>query len=95
MSELRRIPVRRSLNRETLLLGAERELVLVTGLLAFTLIFVSMAIPIVILGLITWVMIIGILRTMAKADPILSKLYIRHLKYEAYYPPFSTPFRGL
>ncbi|NQY73830.1 MAG: VirB3 family type IV secretion system protein, partial [Candidatus Margulisbacteria bacterium] len=80
MSELRRIPVRRSLNRETLLLGAERELVLVTGLLAFTLIFVSMAIPIVILGLITWVMIIGILRTMAKADPILSKLYIRHLK---------------
>ncbi|WP_279061794.1 hypothetical protein [Bilophila wadsworthia] len=30
---------------------------------------------------------------MAKADPLLRFVYIRHRAYQAYYPPRSTPFR--
>lgn len=90
---LRKIPIRRSLNRSNLLLGAERELVLLTGLMSFTLITISFSLPIVILGLSLWLAMITVLRWMAKSDPVLSKLYIRHLKYQAHYPPYSTPFR--
>jgi type IV secretion system protein VirB3 len=30
---------------------------------------------------------------MAKADPQMSKVYLRQLQYQAYYPARSRPFR--
>jgi len=31
---------------------------------------------------------------MAKADPQMSRVYLRHIGYRAYYPPRSRPARG-
>lgn len=93
MAELRRLPIHRSLNRPNLLFGAERELILITGLIAFTLIFVSMSFPVIILGFMIWLIVAGLLRLMAKADPMMSRIYMRHVKYKTYYPPHSRPFR--
>ena len=94
MLELRTIPIRQSLNRSTLILGAERELVLMTGLITFTLIFISMSPIIILLGISFWMVLIAILRMMAKNDPLMSKVYLKHIKYKNYYPPKSTPFRN-
>ncbi len=35
----------------------------------------------------------GALRLMAKADPLMRQVYLRHIKYRSYYRPTSTPWR--
>ena len=91
--ELRKIPIHRSLHRPNLLLGAERELILLTGLAAFTLVFVAMSPPVMAIGAFVWGVGAGLLRVLAKKDPQMSKVYIRHIRYRRYYGPHSTPFR--
>ncbi|MDH3602300.1 MAG: conjugal transfer protein TrbD, partial [Candidatus Tectomicrobia bacterium] len=83
----------RALHRHSLILGAERELVLTTGLFAFTLIFAALSWFAALAGLSLWLIGLALLRQMAKADAQLSKVYLRHIKYQAYYPAHSTPFR--
>ena len=41
------------------------------------------------IGLGLWVFLIGIFRMMAKADPYMSRIYLRQLNYAAYYPARS------
>lgn len=89
---LRRVAIHRSLHRYNLLFGGERELVLVTGLLTFVCVFVATSIPVAIVGLVSWFIIIGLLRMMAKADPIMSRVYGRHRKYNALYHARSSPW---
>lgn len=93
MNELRRIPVHRALNRPNLLLGAERELLLTTGLISFTLIIVAQTWIAFLLGFGVWFLSIGFLRMMAKADPVMSSVYMRHIQYRSFYPAHSRPFR--
>jgi type IV secretory pathway TrbD component len=93
MNELRRIPVHRALNRPNLLLGAERELLLTTGLISFTLIIVAQTWIAFLLGFGVWFLSIGFLRMMAKADPVMSSVYMRHIHYRSFYPAHSRPFR--
>lgn len=90
----RKIPIPQSLHRPSLLLGGERELVLITGLLSAVLIFITLSLPAIVMGLALWLMVIALLRRMAKADPILSKVYKRHIKYRGYYPAKSRPQRN-
>lgn len=92
MSELRQIPIYRAFSRPNTILGCEREPLLMTGLVAATLIFVAATLPTLIIGLILWFICYGLLRKMAKADPQMSKLYIKHIRYQRYYPAHSTPF---
>jgi type IV secretion system protein VirB3 len=40
-----------------------------------------------------WFGCIGIFRQVAKADPQMSRVYLRQLKYRGYYPPRSRPYR--
>ena len=94
MTALRNTPLRRALHRPNLLIGGERELVLITaivcgGLAVSALNFVASAI-----GGGVWIVSIGLLRMMAKADPQMSRIYLRQLRYRAYYPPRSRPARG-
>ena len=87
MDELRRAPIHPSLIRPLLLAGAERELVLVNGTLIAALLFgvgfhwVSLTIA----GLLAtgghWA-----LTRAAKYDPRLSRIYVRHVRYQPYYP---------
>lgn len=90
---LRRVPIRRVGNRASLFMGGDRELVMFAGLLAFALIFSAQELRATVVGLGIWFFSLWILRLMAKSDPQLRHVYLRHRKYSAYYPARSTPFR--
>ena len=91
---LRLVEIRRSLNRPNHIAGAERELVLVTGLITVALIVVAMNFIAALVGVILWFVTIVFLRIMAKADPQMSQVFIRSQRYQNYYRAYSTPFRG-
>lgn len=88
-----RARIHRALSRPTLLFGADRELVLITGLAAVILIFVVLTVVSAALGFAIWIVVVGLLRMMAKADPLMRKVYLRHIRYRSYYRPTSTPWR--
>lgn len=98
MNEPRRITIHRSLNRPHLLLGAERSLVLVTGLITAMLIFSgSISAMSITLGVTFWAASFWALVRMAKADAQMSQVYQRHINYRIYYSAHScihAPFRG-
>ena len=87
MDEPRRIPIHPSLTRPVLLAGAERELVLVNGTIVAALIFgvgvhwTSLTMAAVLATLGHWA-----LTRAAKHDPHLSRIYIRHVRYQDHYP---------
>ncbi len=90
---LRTIPIRRAGNRHNLFLGGDRELVMMAGLLAFTLIFAAQNGVATATGLTLWFAAVYVCRLMAKKDPRMRHVYLRHRLYRRYYPARSTPFR--
>ena len=92
MIELRQIPIYRALNRSKLILGCDRELLLMSGLIVATLIFVAATIPSAVAGIAIWFIAFALLRKMGKADPQMRDIYLQHIKYRAYYPARATPF---
>lgn len=98
MEEPRRIAIHRSLNRPHLLLGAERSLVLAVGVLTALLIFSGSISPSSIgLAVTFWAGAFWGLTRMAKADPQMSQVYQRHIRFRAYYGAHScidAPLRG-
>lgn len=87
MDAPRRTPIHLSLTRPLLLAGAERELVLVNGTTIAALIFgvgvhwasITMAILLATVG--HW-----FLTRAAKHDAQMSRIYVRHIRYQEYYP---------
>ena len=94
MSGLRHTEIRRVLYRPYLLLGGERNLVLVTGIACSSLIVLGLNIIGAVIGTGIWLVSLGLLRLMAKFDPQLSQVYLRYIKYQPYYPARSRPARG-
>ena len=92
-SSLQRTRIHRALSRPNLLMGADRELVLVTGLASIILIFVVLTWVSALFGLAIWTVIVGLLRMMAKADPQMRRVYLRHITYRPHYRPTSSPWR--
>ena len=92
-SSLERTRIHRALSRPNLLMGADRELVLVTGLASIILIFVVLTWISALFGLAVWTVIVGLLRMMAKADPLMRRVYLRHITYRPHYRPTSSPWR--
>ena len=90
---LRTIPIRRAGNRQNLFLGGDRELVMTAGLLAFTLVVAAQDALATTAGVALWVAAVYVCRRMAKRDPKLRHVYLRHRLYRRYYPARSTPFR--
>lgn len=90
---LRTIPIRRAGNRHNLFMGGDRELVMFSGLLAFALIFSAQEVRATVIGLLLWFSALFACRLMARSDPMLRFVYLRHRKYQSYYPARSTPFR--
>lgn len=90
---LRTVPIRRAGNRDNLFMGGDRELVMFSGLMAFALIFSAQELRATVIGLVLWFGALFALRLMAKSDPKLRLVYLRHRKYKRYYAPRSTPFR--
>jgi len=90
---LRTIPIRRVSHRANLLMGADRELLMFSGVVVATLIFAIQKWVAVGFGLVLWFGALFALRLMAKADPMMRHVYLRHRQYKSYYPARSTPFR--
>lgn len=93
MSRLRRHRIHRALSRPNLLMGADRELVLITGLAAVILIFVVLTVYSAIFGVAVWIVVVGALRMMAKSDPMMRQVYLRHISYRPMYRPTTSPWR--
>jgi len=91
--ELRTIPIRRAGNRHNLFMGGDRELVMFSMLMAFALIFSAQEIRASVVGLVLWFGSLFVFRVMAKSDPKMRQVYLRHRRYKSYYPARSTPFR--
>jgi type IV secretion system protein VirB3 len=90
---LRRLAFHRVLHRPALFLGGERELALMTLILAGGLAVSGMNLVSFAVGSILWFCSIPLFRSMAKSDPQMTKVYIRQLKYRGYYPARSRPYR--
>jgi len=91
--QLATVPIHRVMNRAMLFAGGDRELMLsnlmVWLILAFTsLDAVAIALSLIMCFLLTW-----LLRVMAKSDPQMRHVYLRHIRYRAYYPARSRPWR--
>jgi len=84
--EPRRLAIHRSLNRPHLLLGAERNLVLLTGVITALLLFSGNLSPLtLVLAVLFWSGSFWALLRMGKADPQMSVVYQRHVRYRSYY----------
>ncbi len=90
--KLQAIKVHSSLNKPNLLLGGERELMLMVGLFSALMIFIAMTWQTLIIGVVLWFILSMFLRMIAKADPLMSKIYLRQLKYKNFYTAHSSPF---
>lgn len=86
-------PIPRVLSRHNLILGGEREPVLVSAIVSGMLAVPTMNLIGIVAGGVLWVASLQAWRWMAKADPQATKVYIRSLRYRGYYPAFSRPYR--
>jgi len=89
MDRPREIVLHQSINRPNLIMGGDRELVLFAAMIAAILAFALMTWWGMILAAVIWPCAIWALSRMAKADPIMRQVYIRHIRYAAYYPAKS------
>ena len=74
-------------------MGGDRELVMFSGLMACSLIFTAQDLRATVFGTFLWVSALFACRLMAKSDPRMRHVYLRHRIYKRYYPARSTPFR--
>ena len=85
----REIPIHQSANRPNTLIGADREMVLLAIMIAF-----GMGLSLatwwgLVLAAMFWVGAVGVLQRMGKADPLLRQVYLRHIRYQSWYPAKS------
>ena len=89
MSELRHTVIYRVLHRPNLFMGGERELVLSAAIVCGGVAVSALNVVAAAVGLGVWSSCIGLFRAMAKADPYMTKIYLRYLNYRLYYPARS------
>lgn len=90
----RTIPVHRALTRPVLLGGADRELVLANGVVVVALLLgiglswytVAVSASLLVIG--HWGLVL-----LAKHDPEIRRVYVRHVRLAAYYPAVPPPVR--
>jgi len=85
----REILIHQSANRPNTLLGADRELVLVAIMIAFVLGLSLSTWWGVVVAALFWFGAVAVLQRMGKADPLLRQVYLRHIRYESWYPAKS------
>ena len=86
MDTPREILIHPSVHRPRLILGADRELVIFLGLLAAILVFALVTWWSVVTGVILWLAGVSLLVGMGREDVLLRHVYLRHVKYRAFYP---------
>jgi type IV secretion system protein VirB3 len=86
----RKIDVHLALTRPLLLMGCEREPLLMSATLAVALVFVLGKIVFAIVGVAFWVLAVAVLQRLAKADHEMTKVYVRHVRYKTFYAAQSS-----
>lgn len=86
------IPVHRSLTRPLLLLGGERELVLMLAIIAGIFIISLFRWWTIAIGVTLWFVGLWALQRMAEKDPNMSKTAVRAIRYRRWLTPAATPF---
>jgi type IV secretion system protein VirB3 len=85
----RETAIYQSANRPNQLLGADRELVLVTVMVCGGLAFSLASWWGVGLAVALWIGSVAALQRLGKADPLMRPVYLRHIRYAAFYPSKS------
>lgn len=93
--EARRLPIHQSLHRHNLVLGAERELLMTSALVALLVGVGGMTLVSAVTAFVFWVAAVFVLRRMAKADPLMSKVWMRHVKQQDFYSAKASRWRPL
>ena len=88
------VPIHSSLNRPMLVLGGERKLVMMLGVVSGVFIVSLAQVWAAILGLAIWVTGQYFLTRAAEYDTQLSQVASRHFKYKKQYLSSATPFAG-
>ena len=85
----REVIIHQSANRPNQILGGDRELVLLAILTAVSLAFSLGTWWGLGLSVGFWLGAVAVLQRMGKADPLLRQIYMRHIRYRAFYPAKS------
>ena len=88
----REITIHQSANRPNQILGGDRELVLVSILIAVSLAFSLATWWGIALSVLFWVGSVAVFQRMGKADPMMRQVYLRHIRYRPFYPAKSGLF---
>ncbi len=78
-----------SVNRPQLLMGGDRELVLMAGLLCGVMAVSVMTIMSFLIAGVSFGVIVMVLAKLGKADPQMRRVYSRHVQYRDFYPAKS------
>lgn len=92
MEGLDEVAMPRAMARPDLLAGCERQLFLLTALVCATLVVVVQTWLAVTSGAVVWIVAVAALRRAAKSDPLMSRVYARHVGYGAFYAARPTPW---
>ena len=76
-------------------MGAERELVMVSGLIALLVGVGGLTAISVVSAVVFWIIAVFALRRMAKADPMMSRVWLRHIKQQEFYPAKASRWRAV
>lgn len=90
----RTLPIHQSLHRHAHIMGAERELVMVSGLIALLVGVGGLTAISVVSAVVFWIIAVFALRRMAKADPMMSRVWLRHIKQQDFYPAKASRWRA-
>lgn len=86
---MRKVPIHQCATRANQLIGADRELVILTVLLAALMMMALVSISGVVASIAFFAIAVKALQAAGKADPLLRSVYLRHVTYEAFYPAKS------
>lgn len=93
--EVRTVQIHQSLHRHNLVMGGERELVMFSALIALLVGVGGMKFISFVTAGIFWLCAIFVLRSMAKADPQMYRVWMRHIKQIKYYSARSSAWREM
>ena len=90
MEEPEQTIMRTSLSRPQQLLGGDREMVIMAGLGAALMAVSVMTFLSFLLAIVGFSIVAAVLAKIGKADPMMRKVYGRHLQYKDFYPAESA-----
>ena len=86
---LERHPIHQSVNRPQLLLGGDREMTIIAAMVDAACGFSLFSFWWGVVFLALWFASVLLLQRMAKADPLMRRVFWRHMKFRKFYPARS------